>query len=268
MRSEPAETRRAGNLSALCLLAFFTLSQALALLFVLCGLTEDAARAAGGALGLLLPFAALRRAVPAPEIQGPAEKAPLIPLFLLILGAAGGGIFISAGLLRLLPHGAAAASTAPASLSPVWLLGVLVVQPLLEEWAFRGVLLSRLRGFGERFAIIAAAALFALAHRSALRFPVALFAGLALGFAAAKTGSLRLNAAAHILYNVLGLLWQTGALPTAPSALLMVLLGLWALSRLRGSFPGKTASARDYLQFFAAPAMWAVWLFLLGGFLL
>jgi len=170
--------------------------------------------------------------------------------------------------LRHAAAGSALCILGQPALSPGWLCGVLFLLPLLEEWAFRGVLFSRLRFFGDRFALVAAATLFAAAHRAPQRFPLAFFTGLSLGFAALQTGSLRLGAALHIAYNTLVLLWEAGALPVDLAAAPLLLGGMWALWKSRDAFPAKSAPARDYAVFFTAPAMWALWLFLLGGLLL
>lgn len=80
-----------------------------------------------------------------------------------------------------------------------------VVAPLLEEFAFRGVLLQPLRKHGDRFAIVVSALIFGLMHGNMVQAPFAFIVGLALGYFCVATGSIWTSVAIHSLNN----LWAT-----------------------------------------------------------
>lgn len=91
------------------------------------------------------------------------------------------------------------------ALGDPWLTLVLTVciSPVAEEYLFRGVLLNRLRPYGDSFAIAASAVLFALMHSSLPQLFLALGVGLVLGWLAVRTGSLRTGILLHLLINLL-----------------------------------------------------------------
>lgn len=91
---------------------------------------------------------------------------------------------------------------------PSGLLGVTVltlrsalVPALLEEFAFRGVILQTLRKYGDWFAIVSSAVLFGLMHGNLTQMPFAIIAGIAMGYVAVVTGSLRTSIAVHFINN-------------------------------------------------------------------
>ena len=80
-----------------------------------------------------------------------------------------------------------------------------VLAPVIEEILFRGYLLGGLRRYGDRFAVISSAALFALMHGNLSQFLSALCIGILLGYARVCYGSLFLCMAAHAGNNLLAL---------------------------------------------------------------
>lgn len=96
------------------------------------------------------------------------------------------------------------------------LLTAVAAAPLVEEYAFRGVLLRALAPCGRRFAIVVSALLFALAHGNLPQGLPAFVIGLYLGYLADQTGSPLYTAVLHLLNNAVAL-----ALP--------LLKGGWAL---------------------------------------
>ena len=116
---------------------------------------------------------------------------------------------------------------------------VAAVGPLLEEILFRGYLMGGLRRYGDRFAVIASATLFALMHGNLSQFPGALLIGLLLGYARIKSGSLLLCVAAHMGNNLLalamdeltGLAGDYAGLAGWASALVLMAAGLPLLVR-------------------------------------
>lgn len=83
----------------------------------------------------------------------------------------------------------------------VELLGVAVMVPMLEEFAFRGVILSGLRRYGTAFAVAASSLIFGMAHMSASSVVFATIAGLAMGTAYVMTGNLWVTVCIHALNN-------------------------------------------------------------------
>lgn len=121
----------------------------------------------------------------------------------------------------------------------VMLAYVAAIGPLLEEMLFRGYLLGGLRRYGDRFAVIASATLFALMHGNLSQFLGALLIGLLLGYAKVKSGSLLLCVAAHMGNNLLalamdgltGLAGEYAGLASWASALMLIAAGLPLLVR-------------------------------------
>ena len=76
-----------------------------------------------------------------------------------------------------------------------------VAPALVEEFAFRGVLLQPLRKYGDWFAILTTAVLFGLMHGNMTQMPFAVVAGIGLGYCATVTGSLWVSILIHFLNN-------------------------------------------------------------------
>lgn len=91
-------------------------------------------------------------------------------------------------------------------------LGVAVMVPMLEEFAFRGVILSSLRRYGVGFAIAASAVIFGMAHMAVSSVVFATIAGLAMGAAYVITGNLWVTVAIHALNNGIAVVESYGDL--------------------------------------------------------
>ena len=72
---------------------------------------------------------------------------------------------------------------------------------IAEEFAMRGVVMNSLRRYGDGFAIFMSAMVFALMHGNMVQTPFALLAGLVLGYAAVKTGTIWTSIIIHLLNN-------------------------------------------------------------------
>ncbi len=90
-------------------------------------------------------------------------------------------------------------------------LGVAVVPALVEEFAIRGVVMQPLRKYGDKFAIIMSAVVFAIMHGNMVQIPFAFIAGLAIGYAVTATGTMWTGIAIHFLNNLVSVLMQTAA---------------------------------------------------------
>ena len=85
----------------------------------------------------------------------------------------------------------------------VLLVQLLVVAPLVEEFAFRGVIMGVLRRWGDGFAVMTSACLFAMFHRNMSQFPNAFLCGMVIGCAVVYTGSVWTGVIMHVVNNLL-----------------------------------------------------------------
>lgn len=88
-----------------------------------------------------------------------------------------------------------------------WWVNVLflvVLAPIFEEWMFRQQLISRLRRYGEKTAILYSALAFALFHYNLYQFFYAFGMGLLLGYVYTRTSRLRYPILMHMLFNLNG----------------------------------------------------------------
>ncbi|HLK43013.1 MAG TPA: CPBP family intramembrane glutamic endopeptidase [Thermoleophilia bacterium] len=81
------------------------------------------------------------------------------------------------------------------------LVALIVVAPVAEEFVFRGLAFATLG----RYSLVASAALFAVAHGMAVLLVPVFLAGLALGYARQRTGSLYTGMAMHMTLNAIAL---------------------------------------------------------------
>lgn len=85
------------------------------------------------------------------------------------------------------------------------LLGVIsvaVVPALIEELVIRGIILQPLRKYGDKYAIIASALVFAVMHGNMIQIPYTVIGGLLLGYLAVTTGSLWPSIILHFINNL------------------------------------------------------------------
>ncbi len=75
------------------------------------------------------------------------------------------------------------------------------IPALIEEYAFRGVLLSSFKKYGNKFAILVTAFVFAIFHANAVQIPFAFMCGLVLGYAVIASGSIWVGVIIHALTN-------------------------------------------------------------------
>ncbi len=88
------------------------------------------------------------------------------------------------------------------------LVFLLVLSPVLEELIFRGVMLKNLCRFGERFAIIAGALMFAFFHFQVGGLLRSLLVGVVMGCLAVRVGNIGLVAGARVLSELLCVMVQ------------------------------------------------------------
>lgn len=81
-------------------------------------------------------------------------------------------------------------------------LSTAIVPALAEEFAVRGVVLQSLRKFGDTFAIITSAVIFAIMHGNLVQAPFALMLGLVIAWLVIVTDSLWTGIAIHFMNNL------------------------------------------------------------------
>ncbi|MGN0546752.1 MAG: lysostaphin resistance A-like protein [Acutalibacteraceae bacterium] len=119
----------------------------------------------------------------------------------------------------------------------VYLVSIAVVPALVEEFAIRGAVLQPLRRYGDKFAIIASAIIFAVLHGNLIQAPFALIAGVALGYAVCITNSIWTGVLIHFCNNLYSVIIEFLIADIADEQLLnriyiIVMLALYAVSIL------------------------------------
>lgn len=82
------------------------------------------------------------------------------------------------------------------------ILSVALVPAIVEEAVIRGIVMQPLRKFGDKFAIIASAVLFACMHGNMVQIPYTVVGGMLLGYLAVATGSLWPSVVLHFVNNL------------------------------------------------------------------
>lgn len=83
----------------------------------------------------------------------------------------------------------------------IYTVAIAVAPPLVEEFAIRGVVMQPLRKYGDKFAIIASAFIFAVLHGNLIQAPFALIAGIGIGYAVCITNSVWTGVLIHTVNN-------------------------------------------------------------------
>ena len=157
-----------------------------------------------------------------------------------------------------------------------------LLAPVCEELCFRGMLLRRLRPWGDGFALCASALLFALVHGNLYQMFYAFAVGLVLEGIVLYTGNLRgcmllhagVNFVSAGLLPLAGLFGETGNLALAMLVLVSMLWALyWTFFRRRDmliDFAGRTGwgDGESWGHFLVNPGMtlfilaliWIMWL--------
>lgn len=149
-----------------------------------------------------------------------------------------------------------------------------VVPALIEEFAFRGVMMQPLRRYGDWFAITVSAVLFGLIHGNMMQMPFAIVAGMVLGYVYVVTGSIWTSVILHFCNNFLSLLYSFAGkiLPEGRTMIFssvftygIILIGIAALAgyafynpRFMRLYPSKvkgTEAKKCAATYFLMPAM-------------
>lgn len=111
--------------------------------------------------------------------------------------------------------GAGVTLTAPEFITPsdlsgriVYAIAIAVVPAFVEEFAIRGAVMQPLRKYGDWFAIVASAIVFAVLHCNLIQAPFALIAGIGIGYAVCVTESLWTGVIIHFCNNFYAVLTE------------------------------------------------------------
>lgn len=81
------------------------------------------------------------------------------------------------------------------------IIRIVVVAAVAEELTLRGYVMGNLRKYGDKFAILVSAIVFALMHGNLVQAPFALIAGFGIGYFTVKTGTVWTGIAIHAANN-------------------------------------------------------------------
>ncbi len=143
------------------------------------------------------------------SFSAPKNKLQALLLIIISFGGCMFANYISSILLSFISlFGAESTYSSiqdPKSISDLILMciSVAVIPPLIEEYALRGVTLSRLRRYGNSFAIIATSIMFGIFHGDAMQIPFAFMCGLFFAYSVIATESLWTGIIIHALNNIL-----------------------------------------------------------------
>lgn len=79
-----------------------------------------------------------------------------------------------------------------------------ILSPIVEELLFRGVMLNKLRMYGDKVAILTTALCFGLFHGNFSQFFYATLLGMVFAYVTLKTGTIKYSIILHIMVNIMG----------------------------------------------------------------
>ena len=135
------------------------------------------------------------------------EKGLFVPLVLMALGIGFLGNFATSYLDQIMSAFGQPAQGIEMEMPKnvfgeiAFTMAIVVFAPLVEEFAFRGVVLGSLRRFGDGFAIFVSAALFGLIHGNLVQIPFAFIGGLIMGYITVASGSIWPAIIVHFINN-------------------------------------------------------------------
>lgn len=83
----------------------------------------------------------------------------------------------------------------------LYVINISLLAPIFEELVFRGIILQNLRKYGNFFAVVVSALLFAIVHGNFAQTPFAFIVGVALALAVIETGSIVTSMIMHCIIN-------------------------------------------------------------------
>jgi len=86
-------------------------------------------------------------------------------------------------------------------------ISVSIIPAIVEEFAFRGIVMGQLRKYGESFAIIVSSILFGMMHGNIAQIPFAFMVGLVLGYLTVKSNNLYPAIIVHFFNNFMSVMF-------------------------------------------------------------
>ncbi len=137
----------------------------------------------------------------------------------------------------------------------ILLFQLVVIAPIFEEFWYRGVVMERLKPYGNGFAIFVSALLFGMTHANLQQFFYATTLGICLGYIAITTKSIVVTTVMHAIFNsISGLMLFLLAFPEVQD---------YMLALQRGESPEPTGMVIGYFIY-----MFAVVMLLIVGMLM
>ena len=215
--------RRLSITAGLCVLGFFALQFAVYFVLVLLGLDtlyrdnelfQTAFGSVYSVICVFLPFFTVALFMNNKRRRETLLFGKPYSLWLMLIAVPAGFMFCMAGnyatnALVTLMESFGVTLSAPENPVPTSLLGQILfviqiafIPALIEEFALRGIVMQPLRKYGDRFAIVMSALVFALMHGNMIQAPFAFIAGLAIGYFVIATGSIWTGVLIHFANNL------------------------------------------------------------------
>ena len=113
----------------------------------------------------------------------------------------------------------------------IWsLIFVGILSPIIEEIMFRGVMLNKLRIYGDKVSIITTAILFGLFHANFSQFFYAVALGMIFAYITLKTGTIKYSIILHIVVNIMGSVILPAAIGDGSNLIAIGFIGLVLLA--------------------------------------
>ncbi len=216
------EIKHCGSIAGICVLAFLIIQEVFSLLLLASGLydfylSDTLIQQCYGlivtVISICVPFLIAGKHFSKKTNCDilPAGKADNTLQAILAVPAGAGLCLISSYLtayLSMIPEVFGFEFTMPDMTAPdsgyelfIYFMRMTIVAGVIEEVAFRGVILQPLRKYGNWFAIVMSAVIFALVHCNLVQAPFALLAGIIIGYFTVATESLWVGITIHIINN-------------------------------------------------------------------
>lgn len=206
-----------------------------------------------------MPIAVLlMRAAPTlPTREFPMSGGRFFTIFLMCLPIMYVGNIIGQVVAALLFGSNATNAIVDLAMNPDWAtaLYMVVLGPVMEEWLFRKQLISRMRRYGEKLAIVMSSLIFALYHMNLFQFFYAFGLGMMLGYVYMRTSRLRYSIVLHMLINFNGAVLAPWVLSQLDSSLVDALANgdvAAAEAAMTSSAPGLMIMMTYFTLYFAA----------------
>ena len=163
-------------------------------------------------IGTILPFSILKLATKKNRKKKTAEKMSFSQVLcqsVVFFTLTSASIFATTAIANAFGISGELVSGVGISIEPeiltdiVYAFTFIVVSPILEEFAFRGVLLSSLSRYGKYFALSASSIIYFLAHGSFMEFLPSFIMGVLLGKLTLRYRSIKPATIIHIIFNLL-----------------------------------------------------------------